>query len=387
MRDRITVIGGGLAGLTAAIECAEGGASVMLYEAHQTLGGRARATSGPYVAHDGAHVFYADGPHYSWLKKRGFVAPLGWPTLRDFARLGFHRDGRIRRLPSAGMARAQAQPWLEAPVDVDFRTWAAGRWGEPTARHIANAIGVATYDADTGRFSAAFVWNLFHRVFGPRVPGVRWVRGGWQAVIDRMAVRAVELGVAIETGARVDVLPATPTIVATDLASARRLLADDSLAGESGNCVLLDIGVDERRADRSIVFDLDDGGFHESYTMQDDTIAPAGQSLFQLQMPLRAGESHADGHRRLAVFAESTVPNWRERAVFQRTAVANGRTGANDLPGVTWRDRPAIDRGDGVYLAGDMVAAPGMRGEISVNSALVAARSALASGRVRRASR
>src|SRR5690349_16931704 len=37
--NEITVIGGGVAGLTAAITCAEGGASVRLLEAHQELGG------------------------------------------------------------------------------------------------------------------------------------------------------------------------------------------------------------------------------------------------------------------------------------------------------------------------------------------------------------
>jgi phytoene dehydrogenase-like protein len=40
----ITVIGGGLAGMVAAIAAAEQGAKVHLYEAHQTLGGRARST-------------------------------------------------------------------------------------------------------------------------------------------------------------------------------------------------------------------------------------------------------------------------------------------------------------------------------------------------------
>jgi phytoene dehydrogenase-like protein len=39
---RITVIGGGFAGLTAAITAAEAGAKVTVYEAHHTLGGRAR---------------------------------------------------------------------------------------------------------------------------------------------------------------------------------------------------------------------------------------------------------------------------------------------------------------------------------------------------------
>ncbi|MBF6071487.1 NAD(P)-binding protein [Nocardia farcinica] len=378
MTTTITVVGGGLAGLTAAIACAEAGVPVRLYEAHATLGGRARATAPPYVAHEGAHVFYADGPHYAWLKRRGFVAGLGLPGPAAMARFGFRADGRVRPMLPMDVLRAQLRP-VTAPVDQDFRSWAAGRWGERTATRMANAIAVATYDADTGRLSAAFVWDLVGRVFGPKVPAVRWVRGGWQRVIDRMAARAAELGVVVETGARLDALPSGgPVVVATDLHAARRLLGDDTLAWTSGNAALLDLGVPADRRDRTILFDLDEGGFHESYTMQDPTIAPAGHSLFQLQMPVRAGESPRAAQDRLARFADLAVPGWRDRATFRRTATAKGRTGALDLPGQTWRDRPAVVRGDDVFLAGDMVAAPGMRGEISINSALHAARAAVA---------
>ncbi|MFD3702879.1 NAD(P)-binding protein [Nocardia sp. NPDC058658] len=380
MSTPITVVGGGLAGLTAAIAAAETGAPVRLFEAHKTLGGRGRATPPPHVAHEGAHVFYADGPHYTWLKERGFVAGLGWPGLADAMKLGFRTDGVIRRVPPLGMLRAQSRKWLQAPVDVDFHTWATERWGERTATQVANAISVATYDADTGRLSAAFVWGLFQRVLGPVVPAVRWVRGGWQQTMDRMVDRATELGVDIETGSRITELPTGgPVIVATDLDSARRLLGDDTLRGTSGFAALLDLGATLDRRDRSIVFDLDEGGFHESYTMQDDTIAPAGESLYQLQMPVRDNESRDEAHQRLELFADATIPDWRARNTFRRTSTAKGRTGALDLPGTTWRDRPAIDRGDGIYLVGDMVAAPGMRGEISINSAIVAAASAVRS--------
>ena len=44
----------------------------------------------------------------------------------------------------------------------------------------------------------------------------------------------------------------------------------------------------------------------------------------------------------------------------------DARSGALDMPGTTWRDRPAVDRGDGVFLAGDMVAAPGLLAEVSL---------------------
>ena len=63
------------------------------------------------------------------------------------------------------------------------------------------------------------------------------------------------------------------------------------------------------------------------------------------------------------------------------------RSGALDLPGTTWRDRPAIDRGGGVFLAGDMVAAPGLLSEVAWASAVEAAAGAVAAaerGRLRR---
>ncbi len=379
MSKRITVIGGGLGGLTAAIASAEAGAQVSLYEAHNTLGGRGRGTSAPYVVHEGAHVFYADGPHYTWLKKHGFVKGLGWPSATAAAKVGFRVDGRIRRTPPVRMLGAQSHRWLKAPVDTDFHSWASDKWGEVTATQMANAISVVTYDANTGDLSAAFVWDLFERVLGPRTPAVRWVRGGWQTTVDRMVTHATELGVSIETGTRVDRLPTDgPVILATDLASARILLGDTSLTWHTGTTALLDIAVTSNRKDRNLVFDLDEGGFHECYTMQDDTVAPAGESLFQLQMPLRDKESRDDAQARLAGFADMIVPGWRDRNTFHRTSTAKGRTGALDRPGQTWRDRPTIDRGAGVYLVGDMVAAPGMRGEIAINSAIIAAAAATA---------
>ncbi|MFC9968473.1 NAD(P)-binding protein [Nocardia ignorata] len=384
MNTPVTVIGGGLAGLTAAIAVAETGAAVRLHDAHSTLGGRGRATEPPHVVHEGAHVFYADGPHYTWLKKRGFVDGLGWPSPVDAAKIAFRCEGTLRRMPPIAMLRAQARTRLTAPVDIDFHTWATERWGERTATRMANAISVVTYDAETGRLSAAFVWDLFQRVLGTKVPAVRWVRGGWQRTVDRMVTRATGLGVAIETGSRLDSVPTDgPVIVATDLDSARRLLGDEIPRGTSGFAALLDIAVAKDRRDRSLVFDLDEGGFHESYTMQDDSIAPAGESLYQLQMPVRPGESRDAAHHRLEAFADATIPDWRSRKTFHRKATAKNRTGALDLPGTTWHDRPAVDRGNGVYLAGDMVAAPGMRGEISINSALIAAESAVAALRTR----
>lgn len=193
-----------------------------------------------------------------------------------------------------------------------------------------------------------------------------------------MAARAWNLGVRMETLSRVDALPQDgPVIVATSLDSARRLLRDDSLTWTSGRTALIDVAVRTRRGDAFAVSDLDAPGWIERFTAQDRTLAPAGEQLVQGQIPIAPHESRADGIARAEHLLDLAFDGWRERVTWRSEATANGRTGAVDLPGTSWRDRPAIDRGDGVYLAGDQVAAPGVLSEVSFNSALEAVTLAL----------
>lgn len=111
-----------------------------------------------------------------------------------------------------------------------------------------------------------------------------------------------------------------------------------------------ELGLRRRRGDAFVMSDPDEAGWAEDYAIPDPTVAPPGHSLERL--------------------LDLGYPGWPERQTWRRQGLANGRTGALDLPGRTWRDRPAIDRGDGVFLAGDMVAAPGLLSEVSLASAL-----------------
>ena len=80
---------------------------------------------------------------------------------------------------------------------------------------------------------------------------------------------------------------------------------------------------------------------------------------------------------RLERLLDGSLPDWRERETWRRRQVMDARSGALDMPGTSWRDRPAVERGDGVFLAGDMVAAPGLLSEVSWASAIEASRLAL----------
>jgi hypothetical protein len=372
----ITVVGGGFAGLVAAITCAEAGTPVRLWEAHRTLGGRARATTPPYVAHDGPHVLYCDGPWWRWLADRDLIGPSSGVPLRGLAGFRFRHGGRLRRHPPAALVRVLAHRRRRAPVDVDFHTWVRSHHGETAASAASNLMGVATFDADPGRLSAAFVWPRLLRVFAPHPPA-RYLRSGWTGLIDRLAAHARTLGVKIETGARVTDLPEAPVIVATSLDAAGRLLGTALPSVESGRTVLLDLAVRARRRDAFVVSDLDAAGWLERYTVPDPSLAPPGESLIQAHLPLRGAEGGADGLARLEALVDQALPGWRERTTWRRHGLAGRRTGALDLPGRTWRDRPAVARGDGVFLAGDMVAAPGLLSEVSFHSAIIAARGAL----------
>ena len=173
-------------------------------------------------------------------------------------------------------------------------------------------------------------------------------------------------------------LPEPPVIVATELGDARELLGDGSLRWTSGHAVCLDLALSHRRGDPFVVVDLQEAGWVERYTAADPSLAPDGEELIQAQMPIRPGEGAQSAGQRLDRLLDASFPGWRERERWRRRQVMDGRTGALDFPGQTWRDRPAVDRGDGVFLAGDMVAAPGCLSEIAWASAVEASRLAVA---------
>jgi phytoene dehydrogenase-like protein len=375
----ITVVGGGIAGLVAAIACAEGGAEVRLLEAHEALGGRGRATDGPFVANFGPHVLYANGELWRFLRERELLPPVARPPLGP---LRFRVDGRVRRTAPLALHRTIVRNWRvrEAPDDVSFRAWLTERAGERPAELLSRACGVFAFHHDPGELAAGFVWARFRQAFMDLPLKARYVRGAWGPLIAALERGARARGVQIETGARVRELSdagAGPTIVATELRDARSLLGDETLDWPSGRTVALDLGLRARRGDPFVVWDLDEAGWIETYSKPDKTLAPDGHALVQAQMPLRPGESTDDGERRLEALLDGSFRDWRERVVFRRRQLLDGRSGALDLPGASWRDRPAIDRGDGVLLCGDSVAAPGLLSDPAVTSALQAATLAL----------
>ncbi|NUW03158.1 NAD(P)-binding protein [Streptomyces sp. CAI 127] len=374
----IHVVGGGLAGLTAAITAAESGARVTLHEGHRALGGRARTAEGPYLANEGPHALYHRGPLCTWLARRDLFGPVVSVPPLEGLRFRFRRAGALRKLPPAALLRLSRRNPRTAPVDSTFLEWGTGEVGEEGARAAANFVAAALFHHDPGTLSARFVQERLHRL-ASLPPEARYPVGGWARLVERMAAHARGLGVTVETGSRVDTrtlgeLARTgPVIVATSLDSARALLDDASLTWESGRTVLVDLAVRTRRGDAFIVSDLDAPGWLERFTAQDPSLAPAGEQLLQGQFAIGPDARRAEGVARAEALLDLGFPGWRDRTTWRVEALADGRTGAVDRPGTTWRDRPSVVRGNDVFLAGDQVAAPGLLSEVSFTSGLEAA--------------
>jgi hypothetical protein len=360
----MTVVGAGISGLVAAIEAAERGWSVDLLEASTSLGGRARTMPGKYRANVGPHAVYLDGCLWQWLEQHGLqpsvVAAKPNATLFKFC-------GRVGGLPPevrSAITRAQG----DAPIDVTFRDWLLQNMDEACADAISGLLFVTTYDYDPGRLSAAFMAERLRRTLANTA---RYVVGGWARIVGDMTRRAQQLGVSLRTRTRVSTIGPEATVVATALGIARKVIGDHSLCWPSATTALLDVGL---RSDKGIdwfrVLDLDARIYLARYTAVDESLAPPGCELIQIASAYRPGDNTESALGRAEGLLDVCWPGWRGRVQWQRRAIMRGLTGAIDLPGTSWRDRPAVFRRRMLCVATDQSAAAGMLAEVGTAAAI-----------------
>jgi hydroxysqualene dehydroxylase len=285
---RIGVVGGGLAGITAALRCADAGHTVTLVEARPRLGGLATSfRRGPLEVDNGQHVFLRCCTAYRALLGRLGVADQvvlqdrldvqvlvpGRPPARLY-RTGLpaplHLAGALLRyhpLPVAQRARAVAaavalravDPADPATDEQSFGAWLAAH-GQHAAAVAAlwDLIGVATLNAHAEDASLALAATVFRTglltdaaagdIGRARVPLGRLHDAGAAAALHRARVevrratrvRALEPrldGWALrvedrESGS--EELAVDGVVCAVPPAEAHRLLPADALALPSG---------------------------------------------------------------------------------------------------------------------------------------------------------
>lgn len=186
------VVGGGLAGTTAALALADAGVRVTLTEARPRLGGLAFSfRRGELTVDNGQHVFLRCCTAYQWFLDR--IAARDLVTLQDRLDVPvFDVDtGRLGRLSRAGLpvplhlaASLARYPHLSlrerasvgraalalrgldladpALDDTDFGSWLAARGQSPrTIEALWDLVGVATLNATAGQSSLALAAKVF----------------------------------------------------------------------------------------------------------------------------------------------------------------------------------------------------------------------------------
>jgi phytoene dehydrogenase-like protein len=394
--ESYVVIGGGIAGLTAANALAGAGHKVVLMEQSDHLGGRAITQQDRgYLLNLGPHALYAGGAAARTLRQWNIPFSGKPPDTSSGAFL--IRDGRmypliLSPLQLLGTRLFGAREKLQAArilqqflaghaLDGEsMEEWIARHAGSARVRQFAAMlVRVSTYSADLRQLSAGAALDQFRLATRQ---GVLYLDGGWQTLIAGLVERAQSLGVEIRCGQTVDSLgtiEADGIVLAVSPASVERISGCE-LGREPGRklpalqatrMACLDLGL-RKLPDGSahIVFGLDQPLYLSAHSVV-AKLAPAGAAVVHVGKYLGAAEPDARADREeLEQFADRAMPGWRRQAEVVRflpnMTVTPAAAGPRGRPGVG-----ALGL-DGVAIAGDWVGSEGMLADAAVASALSA---------------
>jgi phytoene dehydrogenase-like protein len=384
------VVGGGPAGLIAAAKLADGGISTTLLEASSGLGGRAATEHRDgFFLNQGPHALFEGGPGLRELLAIGIDPPRWNPASH---RSVFVREGRARRTlgGTPGLVRWLAGIRRGDPAelrDLSVSEWLRRDVGSDHARAAAGAVvRVATFVADHDAFSAEIAAGQIKVGISP---GVRYLRGGWQTLADAIAARATESGAEIRTRAGVrglrrdagrwtaeldgETLVADLVVVAAGEPGSFAAMLDagaPAAPGPAAEMSVLDLGLEKLpRRGRRFAVGVDTPRYLSRHS------EPDHRDGVLLSLASYAREPRAD----LEELADAVQPGWRDRVRLERFLPRMVPVSAIPGPGVGLAGRPEVDRGDGLYLAGDWIGPEGWLSDAAICSGVAAATAALRS--------
>jgi phytoene dehydrogenase-like protein len=381
------VIGGGLAGLTAANALAQPGRKVTVLEQSEHLGGRAitQQDSG-FFLNLGPHALYRGGPATRTFKE--WRIPFeGHLPVQDKTHLVY--DGKKYPL-IASTAQLLTSPLLGVGEKLEagnlFRLLAAGKapnqtmreWIDeharsPKVRGLAAALTrLTTFVADHEHLSAAAaLQQLALAIAG----NVAFLDHGWQTLVDGLAARALSLGVEIRCNTpikSVAELDADGIILAVPPATVEKLVGVSFLHLHPVRVACLDLGLSALPKDAANFGLGVDRPLYYSVHSAAAKLAPEGSALIQLAKYLTAADSDPVADRiELEEFADLMAPGWRDRVTMTRYLPNMTVSHAMATP----EGRPDVEAlaPQRIFLAGDWVGPENMLTDAAVASALRAA--------------
>ena len=416
----VVIVGGGLAGLTAAYYLARSGISVRLFEKGATVGGRAATQNHEgYHFNRGIHALYTGGAASEVLEELGIrysgnspkqihalrqgklhVAPVDSLTLLRTDLLDFADKLELMQL-------FMKLPGLntEALSYVSVQDWLATNIRRPRVRQLmASQAHTFVYSSALDLVSAeVFIVKTQLALKNPVV----YIDGGWETLAQGLRGAAEQAGAIITSGARVESVeyqdgrvhgvrlrdggsvPAQAVILAAAPKDTVKLVDGGEYAPMRqivnglipAQVAALDVALSRLPNPRhAIVQDMEKPRFMSTQSLYSHVTPEGGALIYSFKQldPRQTSDAHED-ERDLENLLDTAQPGWREVLVKRQflpridaigmlpTAIGGGYSGrpGTHVPGIA-----------NLYLAGDWVGS-GFLADASFGSARQAARQIL----------
>jgi len=404
----VVIVGGGVAGLVAAIQTAKAGLSTVLLEKASAIGGRAmtREKNG-FRFNLGPHALYRKGVLHETLRELGVTVHGSLPPTNG----GFViREKRMHTLPvgltslmttsvmglAAKFEFAKLQTSISSIDAAALQGVTLSSWLRTNIQHeqvrdlMRMLVRVTTFTNDPDRQSAgAALSQLQLAVSG----NVLYLDGGWQTIVDGLRRVAIDAGVRIDVSAPAASLDRADgrTVQAVRLADGRLVRASavviagapadvDALTMEPGGSpappferaltpvrvATLDLALRSLPQPTRVVAFGADAATYFSVHSAVARLAPDGGAMIHVSKYLQPHE-HADRatEEELEALTDRMQPGWRDvleaKQFLPNLTVTHAELLASN-GGINGRPSVQLDAFDNVFIAGDWV---GARGQLS----------------------
>lgn len=408
-RDHIVVIGGGLAGLTAAATLACQGHAVSVLEGAEHLGGRARSRHRDgFTTNLGPHTLYKAAGGRDVLRALGVDIGGARPkTERSGVLFGGEMLSTVHFLRTRVGDRlrvAKAMAGLGERRAAEWSGRAVGEWIDSITDDaigraaLASVVRTATYSADVSLLDAGAATTQLRKA----ARGVLYLDGGWSSLVAGLADVVRSHGGTIETGCRVEAVehddqvrsirladgrtrPATAAVIAVNDPARAAGLVDGS--ARSRLTCAAEAAVPLRMAHLDVALrPLPSHRFPNLLGIDEDIYlnvpssvtdnAPGGAGTIHVGRYLRPGEEHIDHRPALEAVLDLHQADWRDHVVDARFVPRSLVAGDHVRPatrGSAGRPDALVTGVPGLAVAGDWVGPAGMIGDAAILSGAAAA--------------